>query len=193
MYEYIKGTIAELTPTYVVIESNQIGFYINISLNTFSALKPNTPALIYTHQVIKEDAHTLFGFNEKSERDIFRMLISVSGVGANTARVILSSLSADEIVHAIATENVHALQKIKGIGAKTAQRMIVDLKDKAVKINISSQISVPGYNRNRDEALSALVTLGFAKLQVEKALDSILKELKDASVEDLIKRALKIL
>lgn len=193
MYDYLQGKICELTPTYLVLDIQGVGYMINISLNTFSALKAENIEKIYIHQVIREDAHLLFGFKEKKEREVFRLLISVSGIGANTARMILSSLTTNEIAQAIATENIRILQNIKGIGAKTAQRMVIELKDKMVKINVSEEIIIPEYNTSTDEALSALVMLGFQKSQVEKVLSQITRESKGLNVEELIKRALKVL
>jgi Holliday junction DNA helicase RuvA len=193
MYEYLLGIITELTPTYLILENNGIGYFINITLNTYSSLKANAQGKLYIHEVIREDVHLLYGFSGKPERDVFRMLISVSGIGASTARMVLSSLSADEVIHVIANEKVNILQKIKGIGAKTAQRIIVDLKEKANKVKISGQILIPEYNRTYDEALSALVILGFSKLQVEKVLNQISRENKDITLEEMIKKALQVL
>jgi Holliday junction DNA helicase RuvA len=163
-------------------------------LHTYTLIE-NKPldTILYTHQVIKEDAHSLFAFAGKDERDLFRHLITVSGIGANTARVMLSSLSPDEIRQAILTQNVGALTGVKGIGAKSAQRIILDLKDKIGKDEKSSEILIPQDNRNREEALSALVTLGFNKKQVEKTISKLLQDDPGATVEELIKKALKIL
>ncbi|HEY9123322.1 MAG TPA: Holliday junction branch migration protein RuvA [Bacteroidales bacterium] len=193
MYDYITGKLTELTPTYLIVENNGIGYVMHISLNTYSKLELNTQARIFAHLQIKEDAHTLYGFYEAKEREVFRILISVSGIGANTARMILSSLTAEEVANAISKENVRALQNIKGIGAKTAQRMIVELKDKMIKIAGSEQNLLPQYNTSADEALSALVMLGFQKGAAEKALAQISRENKQASVEEYIKLALKVL
>jgi Holliday junction DNA helicase RuvA len=191
MLEYIKGHISQLTPTFVVIETGGIGYLVNISLNTFSLLEGKPEFKILIHEVIREDAHQLFGFAEAGEREIFRLLISVSGVGANTARMMLSSLSPGEIEKAIASSDVHVLQGVKGIGLKTAQRIIVDLKDKIGKHAGSGEIFSLTDNTNREEALSALVMLGFAKSAVAKVLDKIIREEKSLTVEDIIKRALK--
>jgi len=191
MYEFIKGKIHEISPAHVVIENNGIGYFINISINTFSLLSGNEEGLVYIYEAIREDAHQLFGFVERKEREIFLHLISVSGVGANTARVMLSSLSADEIQHAIASADVNLLKSIKGIGAKTAERIIVDLKDKIGKITDGSQIIAPLDNTIKDEALSALVMLGFPKSKVDKIINEILKQKSTLSVEELIKEALK--
>lgn len=191
MYEYIQGTIAELNPAYVVIDSQGIGFHIQISLNTYSALSGKEQAVVFIHQVVREDAHLLYGFFQKSEREIFRHLISVSGIGSNTARMMLSSLSPDEIKDAIVSGNVRLLNSIKGVGPKTAQRVIVDLKDKVGKSDISGEFLLPQSNTNREEALSALVMLGFAKNTVEKVLDKLLQANPQTSVENLVKQALK--
>lgn len=191
MIEYIKGNISQITPTFVIIESGGIGYLVNISINTFSLLEGKSDFRILIHEVIREDAHQLFGFADAGEREIFRLLISVSGVGANTARMMLSSLSPAEIENAIAASNVHVLQGVKGIGLKTAQRIIVDLKDKIGKHAASGEIFTLTDNTNREEALSALVMLGFAKSAVAKVLDKIIREEKSLTVEDMIKRALK--
>ncbi|MBI9067292.1 MAG: Holliday junction branch migration protein RuvA [Salinivirgaceae bacterium] len=191
MYEYIQGKVAELTPANVVIDNNGIGYFINISLNTYSALSGKENAVVFIHQVIREDANILYGFYNKSERDIFRLLISVSGIGSNTARMMLSSLSPNEISEAILSGNVKLLNSIKGIGAKTAQRVIVDLKDKVGKSEISDEFFTSQSNTNREEALSALVMLGFAKNTVEKVLDKLLKSDPTLMVEELVKKALK--
>ncbi len=193
MYEYIQGKIAELTPASVVIDCQGVGYFIHISLNTYSALSGKEQAVVFVHHVVREDAQLLFGFYNKSERDIFRHLISVSGIGANTARMMLSSLSPAEIREAILTGNVNILNNIKGIGAKTAQRVIVDLKDKMGKTDISGDFLFAQSNTNREEALSALVMLGFTKNSVDKALDKLLKEDPKMGVEELVKRALKSL
>ncbi|MHC1703699.1 MAG: Holliday junction branch migration protein RuvA [Tenuifilaceae bacterium] len=192
MFEYIKGPITDITPTYVVVECAGVGYYVNISLQTFSILDGKKETLIYLHQVVREDAHIFFGFANKDERELFRHLISVSGVGANTARVILSSMSAAEIQKAIVQADINALKQIKGIGLKTAQRIIVDLKDKVFgKDSGPAQLFTSINNTTRQEALSALVMLGFNKSAVEKVLDLLLKEQKDLTVEGLIKLALK--
>jgi Holliday junction DNA helicase RuvA len=191
MIEYIKGHVTQITPTFVIIETGGIGYLVNISINTFSLLEGKTDFKILIHEVIREDAHLLFGFAEAGEREIFRLLISVSGVGANTARMMLSSLSPAEIEKAIASSDVHVLQGVKGIGLKTAQRIIVDLKDKLGKHAVSGEIFTLTDNTNREEALSALVMLGFAKSAVAKVLDKIVREEKSLTVEDMIKRALK--
>lgn len=192
MYEYIKGPIAELTPAYAVVDCGGVGYSVNISLQTYSALEGKKETLIYLHQVIREDAHLFFGFASKEERELFRLLISVSGVGANTARVILSSMSAAEIQKAIIQDDINALKQIKGIGLKTAQRIVVDLKDKVAGKELGSgQLFTSINNTTRHEALSALVMLGFNKSAVEKVLDQLLKADNTQSVEGLIKLALK--
>ena len=191
MIDYIKGSIAKITPACVVMETAGIGYFINISLTTFSELEKKTEAKILVHEVIREDAHQLFGFATDKERDIFRHLISVTGVGANTARMMLSSLSPAEIEIAIIGSDVSILKNIKGIGLKTAQRIIVDLKEKLGKSTESVEIFVSSDNTNREEALSALVMLGFAKSAVSKILDKIVREEKNLTVEAMIKKALK--
>jgi Holliday junction DNA helicase RuvA len=180
MIDYIKGNITQITPTFVLIETGGIGYLVNISINTFSLLEGKTDSKILIHEVIREDAHQLFGFADAGEREIFRLLISVSGVGANTARMMLSSLSPGEIERAIASSDVHVLQGVKGIGMKTAQRIIVDLKDKLGKHAASGEIFTLTDNTNREEALSALVMLGFAKSAVAKILDKIVREERKA-------------
>ncbi|OJV40690.1 MAG: Holliday junction DNA helicase RuvA [Bacteroidales bacterium 36-12] len=194
MIDYIKGNVAELNPTYVVIETAGVGYFINIALPVFSTLNGQATAKLFIYEAIREDAYTLFGFMTQTDRQLFLMLISVSGIGANTARMIMSSFSAAEIKQLIATENVRSLSSIKGIGAKTAQRIIVDLKDKIIKLNVSSDSEIstmPVHNEVRDEALSALLMLGFASGVSQKAIDSILKTQPDITVEQLIKLALK--
>lgn len=191
MIAHIQGKLVEKNPTDVVIDCNGVGYFINISLHTFGLL-PNTDMIkLYTHLQIKEDGHTLFGFMQKSEREIFRLLISVSGIGANTARTMLSSLEPKQIVNAIASENVGVIQSIKGIGAKTAQRAIIELKDKVLKIYEIDEVSLLPNNTNKDEALSALEVLGFVRKTAEKVVDKILVSTPDASVENIIKQALK--
>ncbi|HZY24560.1 MAG TPA: Holliday junction branch migration protein RuvA [Bacteroidales bacterium] len=191
MIDYIKGEIARITPTYLIMETGGIGYLINISLTTFSRLETMKEFKVLIHEVIREDSHQLFGFAEEDERDIFRSLISVSGVGANTARMMLSSLSPGEIEKAILGSDVNILKSVKGIGLKTAQRIIVDLKDKLGKHTGTGEIFAFADNTIRDEALSALVMLGFAKSTVVKVLDKIARDEKNLTVEDMIKRALK--
>ncbi len=191
MIDYIKGEIARITPTYLIMETGGIGYLINISLTTFSRIEKMKEFKVLIHEVIREDSHQLFGFSEEQEREIFRSLISVSGVGANTARMMLSSLSPGEIEKAILGSDVNLLKSVKGIGLKTAQRIIVDLKDKLGKHTGSGEIFALADNTIRDEALSALVMLGFAKSTVVKVLDKIARDEKNLTVEDMIKRALK--
>ncbi len=191
MITQIRGRLIEKNPTYVVVDCNGVGYLLNISFNTFSVLPNDENILLYTHLAVREDAHTLYGFISKMEREMFRLLISVSGVGASTARTMLSSMTAQEIQQAIANEDVKVIQSAKGIGAKTAQRLIVDLKDKVIKTFDINEVVVIESNTNKDEALSALEVLGFARKQSEKVIVKILKETPDASVETLIKQALK--
>ncbi len=191
MYEYLKGEIIELNPTYLVLENSGIGYFIHISVNTYSKLAEQKTCLVYIHQAIREDAHVFFGFADKKEREIFLQLISVSGIGANTARMMLSSLSPEEVKSAILQNNIALLKSIKGIGLKTAERIIVDLRDKVGKITDESEIVVTINNTIKDEALSALVMLGFPKAKIEKLLSDILKDHKSLSVEELVKESLK--
>lgn len=194
MYSYFEGNLIEKTPTYAVIECNGIGYMINISLNTFTKIKEETRCRLYTHLTVREDAHILYGFSNENERTLFRHLISVSGIGPNTARMMLSSLSPDEIIQAILVGDVSLLQSIKGIGGKSAQRIILDLKDKMGKISIDKEIFSSSHNTKKEEALSALVMLGFNKAMAEKTLDKIIRSVEaGASVELLIKSALKVL
>ncbi|MDX9919992.1 MAG: Holliday junction branch migration protein RuvA [Paludibacter sp.] len=197
MIDYIKGEIAELTPATVIIETAGVGYCIHISLPTFSVLQGRKEAKLFVYEVIREDAHLLYGFTNQAERQLFLLLISVSGVGANTARMIMSSYSAAEIQEMIATGNVTALNAIKGIGAKTAQRIIVDLKDKIMKVagmeNNDLQLFASATSPVKDEAVSALVMLGFAANASQKVIDSILKKEPTLKVEQLIKLALKML
>lgn len=193
MFEYIKGAVTTLKPSHIILEANSVGYFIHISLNTYTQLHGNETAKLYIHQVIREDAHLLYGFYAETERELFRMLISVSGIGSNTAIMMFSSLSPDEIRNAILTENVNLLKSIKGIGIKTAQRVIIDLKDKVGKSPASEQIVASADNTLRNEALSALIMLGFAKKPVEKELDKILTANPKQSVESVIKQALKSL
>lgn len=193
MFEYIKGAIAALKPSHIILEANSVGYFIAISLNTYTQLYERENAQLFIHQVIREDAHLLYGFSTETERELFRMLISVNGIGSNTAIMMLSSLSPDEIRNAILTENINLLKSIKGIGIKTAQRAIIDLKDKVGKSPASEQIVVSADNTLRNEALSALVMLGFAKKPAEKELDKILAAQPNLAVESVIKLALKSL
>ena len=191
MIDYIKGTITHITPTFITLETGGIGYGINISVTTFSKLEGKNESKILIHEVLREDNHQLYGFADSEERDIFRLLISVTGVGANTARMMLSSLSPGETEKAIIGSDVNILKSVKGIGLKTAQRIIVDLKDKLGKQAGSGEIFGFSDNTNREEALSALVMLGFVKNAVIKVLDKIIREEKNLTVEEMIKRALK--
>lgn len=191
MIHSIKGQLVEKNPTNVVIDCNGVGYFVHISLHTFSQIPSSEAIKLYTHLQVKEDSHTLYGFWEKSEREIFRLLISVSGVGASTARSMLSSLEPAQITEAIAAGDVATIQGIKGIGAKTAQRVIIDLKDKILKVFGMDEVSIPKRNTNREQALSALETLGYTRKQSEKVMEKIVKEEPDATVESLIKQALK--
>ncbi|MDR0691781.1 MAG: Holliday junction branch migration protein RuvA [Prevotellaceae bacterium] len=192
MYEYIKGVVVELTPTYAVIETGGVGYAVNISLQTYSSVGNLKEVQLWVHHIVREDAELLFGFFEKEEREIFRLLISVSGIGPNTARMILSSLASSEVRTAIMQDDIRKLQSIKGIGMKTAQRLVVELKDKIIKTvdvtAIPGGASVAGLH---EEALSALVMLGFAKAPADKALTVLLREKQQIALEDLIKAALK--
>jgi Holliday junction DNA helicase RuvA len=191
MIDYIKGTISKITPTFLTIETAGIGYLVNISLNTFTRLEGKTEYRILVHEVIREDAHQLFGFADKEERDIFRLLISVTGVGASTARMMLSSLTPSEVEKAVIGSDVNTLKGVKGIGLKTAERIIVDLRDKIGKQPGTGEIFALADNTKREEALSALVMLGFARGVVLKALDKIVREDRNLTVEEMIKKALK--
>lgn len=199
MIDYIKGTITELTPTSVVLETGGIGYFINISLTTYSSLNKKEDAHLFVYEAIREDAHLLFGFMNRSERQLFLLLISVPGIGANTARVIMSSYSASEIQQMIAGGDVVSLNTIKGIGTKTAQRIIVDLKDKILKIS-DTDGSLPkgstlgaGSNTLREETVAALTMLGFAAAASQKVVEKIIRENTSLTVEQVIKQALKML
>ncbi|NQY66304.1 MAG: Holliday junction branch migration protein RuvA [Flavobacteriales bacterium] len=192
MINHIKGKLVEKTPTYAIIECNGVGYHLNISLNTYSKIPDNESVMLYAHLAVREDAHTLFGFIDKDERQLFLYLISVSGVGASTARMILSSLSLVEIQTAIVERNVAVLKSVKGIGAKSAERIIIDLRDKLSKENFGSEISIETNNSIQEEALSALIALGFGKNMAEKVVVKALKGSgSDVTVEQLIKTALK--
>ncbi|GAA4035734.1 MAG: Holliday junction branch migration protein RuvA [Flavobacterium sp.] len=191
MIAHIQGKLVEKTPTDVVIDCNGVGYHVNISLHTFSLLPQTDFIKLYTYLQIKEDAHSLYGFVEKSERELFKLLLSVSGIGAGIARTMLSSLDPKQIIQAIANGDVGTVQSIKGIGNKTAQRVILDLRDKVLKIYDLDEISVAQHNINREESLSALEVLGYVRKNAEKVVDKILKENPEASVEFIIKQALK--
>ncbi len=191
MIHHLKGKLVEKHPTHVIIECDGVGYFVNISLHTFSKLPSGELITLFTHLQVKEDSHTLFGFSEKSEREIFRLLLSVSGIGASTSRTMLSSLSPAQIRDAIANGDVPTIQSIKGIGAKTAQRVILDLRDKVLKVYDIDEVSPSSNNTNKDEALSALEVLGFPQRQAVKAVDKVLLQDPSLSVEDIIKLALK--
>lgn len=194
MYAFISGDIIEVNPAFAVINCNGIGYQINISIFTYSQIKESSSCRLYTHLVVREDAHTLYGFSTEEEREVFRHLISVSGIGPNTARMILSSISYEEVIASIQQDNVIAFQRIKGIGTKSAQRIIIDLKDKVVKGWKTVDISLPKHNTHQQEALSALILLGFNKIQAGKAVEKVSAKLEPgAGVELLIKECLKIL
>ena len=191
MITHIQGKLTEKNPTHVVIDCNGVGYMLNISMHTYSQIPDNEQLKLYTHLQVKEDSHTLYGFSSIAEREMFRLLISVSGIGASIARTMLSSLTPKQVREGIATADVVLIQSIKGIGAKTAQRVILDLKDKVLKIYDIDEVSVNKGNTNKDEALSALEVLGFVKKQAERVVDKIVITQPEASVEDIIKQALK--
>lgn len=194
MIEFLEGLIIEKSPTHIVIQCGGVGYYSNISLHSYTQLPDvGKQCKVFTHQVIREDAHLLYGFYSQTERNVFRQLISVNGIGSNTARMMLSSLSPKELVEAIVNQNVSILQSIKGIGAKTAQRVVIELKDKVDKNIESGNIFVGIHNTNKEQALTALVHLGFSKPTSDAALNKILKVDASLGVEDLIKQALKML
>jgi Holliday junction DNA helicase RuvA len=191
MIAQLQGKLVEKTPTQVVIDCGGVGYHVNISLHTYSLLPTTDFIKLFTHLQIKEDAHTLFGFVEKSEREIFKLLLSVSGIGASIARTMLSSLDPKQITNAIASGDVVTIQSIKGIGSKTAQRVILDLKEKVLKLYDLDEVSMSQSNTNRDEALSALEVLGFVRKTSERIVEKIIKDAPESSVEYIIKQALK--
>lgn len=191
MIGHLNGKLVEKNPTDLVIECGGVGYEVKISLHTFSAISSDESIKLFTKLIVREDAHILYGFSSKEEREMFNHLISVSGIGPNTAMIMLSSMVPDEIAHAIQSEDVKTIQSIKGIGVKTAQRVIIDLKDKMLKIVFSTENSFNQSNTNRFDALTALVSLGFDKKSAEKAINKI--STGDESVEEIIKGALKIL
>ncbi len=193
MITHIQGKLVEKTPTDVVIDCNGVGYLLNISLNTFSQISEQENIKLYTHLQVREDSHTLFGFSSLAEREIFRLLISVSGIGASTARTMLSSLTPKQVREGIATEDIALIQSIKGIGLKTAQRTVIDLKDKILKVYDIDENSISQNNTSKEEALSALEVLGFNKKQVERVVDKFVASQPDANVETIIKEALKSL
>ncbi|MDR0710814.1 MAG: Holliday junction branch migration protein RuvA [Prevotellaceae bacterium] len=193
MYEYIKGALASLTPTCAVVEAAGIGYFVNISLQTYTRLADSREVQLYLHQQVREDAHVLYGFADADERELFRMLISVSGVGAATARIMLSSLSSDDLTTAIAVGDVAVLKSIKGIGLKTAERIVVDLKGKSLKAVGAGEArwSSSTMSGVRKEATAALLALGFPKAATEKAVEAVFKQNNRQSVEELIRGALQ--
>lgn len=197
MIEYIKGELAELTPAYATVEAAGVGYGLNISLITYSAIQGKKEVKLWVFESIREDAHVLYGFHNKKEREMFELLISVSGVGANTARMMLSSMSVAELCNAITTGNERVIKGIKGIGKMTAQRIIVDLRDKVISLGIASEIpaggtiQTPVNNQVKDEAVSALTMLGFSPAPTQKVVISILQEQPDLPVEQVVKLALK--
>ena len=193
MYEFIEGEFFEKSPAHLIVKAAHLAYYIHISVFTYSQVSSQTSGRIYLHFVVREDAQMLYGFSSREERQIFKSLISVSGVGANTSRLILSSLSPEEVTQAILAGNVAVLQGIKGIGAKSAQRIIVDLKDKVGKGAGIDELFFSQDNTSREEALSALVALGFPKKTVEKTVTRILSEQPELSVEEVVKAALKFM
>ena len=190
MITQIKGRLVEKSPTELVIDCNGIGYLVNISLNTFSLISDSESISLYTHLQVKEDSHTLFGFFDKTERNLFRKLISVSVIGASTARTMLSSLNPEEIQRAILSENVSTIQSVKGIGLKTAQRVIIELRDKVSLINENEDMNIGVSNSKREEALSALEVLGYSRKQTTKVVDKLVGEVSEISVEEIIKSAL---
>jgi Holliday junction DNA helicase RuvA len=196
MYDYIQGEVTELTPAYAVVEAGGVGYYLVISLQTYAELEHLSSARVYTHFAVREDAQTLYGFATREEREVFRLLVSVSGVGGNTARMILSTYSPAELANILATENAVLLKNVKGLGLKTAQKIIVELKDKAAGLSSTgtgspAQTAAAGTDETRTEATAALTMLGFGKAASEKAVQSILKETPSAGVEEVIRLALK--
>lgn len=191
MITHISGKLVEKSPTNVVVDCNGVGYFIHISLHTFSQLTNDEHVKLLTHFQVKEDAHQLYGFATSAEREIFRLLISVSGIGTNTARTMLSSLTPKQVREGIATEDVALIQSVKGIGLKTAQRVIIDLKDKVLKIYDIDETVALSNNTNKDEALSALEVLGFAKKQSDRVVAKIIAQQPNATVEIIIKEALK--
>lgn len=191
MIHHLRGRLIEKNPTYLVVECNGVGYLVNISLNTFSRITNDENLLLYTRLIVREDAHILYGFTDTAERDMFDLLLGVNGVGANTARTMLSSATTDELVRAIASEDALYIQKIKGIGAKTSQRIILDLKDKVYKEGLTNVNTQQTNNTSRAEALSALEVLGYPRKQTEKLIDKILSESPGRKIEEILKLALK--
>lgn len=204
MIEYIRGELAEITPTEAIVEAHGVGYALNISLNTYSAIQTQKEVKLFVHEAImtggRDDSYTLYGFATKQERELYRLLITVSGVGANTARMILSSLSPKELCNTIANGDERMLKSVKGIGLRTAQRIIVDLKDKIVASGIATEISAPGVHADlmvnndvRNEAVQAMVMLGFPPAPSSKVVTALLTEQPDMPVEQVIKKALQMI
>ncbi len=191
IYEYITGKLVELTPACAIVEQGGIGYQLQVSLQTYAALRGQELVSLLIEEVIREDNHTLYGFHARDEREMFRLLVSVSGIGPNTARMMLSSLTTPDIRRAIQTDNVTLLKSVKGVGIKTAQRVIIDLRDKLTKTEEAVGNLPTGGNTSRDEALSALVMLGFSRNESAKALDQILGDAPSTGPEELVKQALK--
>ena len=191
MIYYLKGVVQELTPTYAVVEVGGVGYYVSVSLNTSQKLQQGRECLLYTQQIIREDAHLLFGFYEKAEKEMFNLLISVNGVGVVSAMILLSSLDLAEISRAILSGNSGVLQKVKGIGAKTAERIIIDLRDKVQKFEFAEGETPLMDNKVKEEALSALEVLGIPRKTSEKIMDKVLKQNPETSTEELVKQVLK--
>jgi len=191
MITHLQGKLTEKTPTNVIIDCGGVGYYVNISLHTFSLIPDSEMLKLYTYLQVKEDAHTLYGFVEKSEREIFKMLISISGIGPSIARTMLSSLTPKQVIEAIASADIPTIQSAKGIGAKTAQRIIIELKEKVLKIYDLDEVATLSDNTNKNEALSALEVLGFNRKLAEKAIEKVLKQDPQTSIENIIKQALK--
>lgn len=192
MYEYISGVLSEVAPTYAVLDVGGVGYYLNISLETFSAIEHSERAKLYVHHVVREDAQLLYGFSTRVERELFRLLIGVSGVGGNTARMILSTYSPRELQNIISTGNAVLLKNVKGLGLKTAQKIIVELTGKLTALEADAGAAAPVADSGCfDEALAALVMLGFARTAAEKVLHGVLRETPSASVEELVRMSLK--
>lgn len=193
MYDYIKGEITELTPTYAVVEAAGVGYHIIISLHTYSQIEKAAQAKIYVHYIVREDAQIFHGFADKQERELFRLLIGVSGVGGNTARMVLSTYSPSELVAIISSDNAGLLKNVKGLGLKTAQKIIVELRDKITGVGAQAgmDIAVPATGAAYEEAMAALTMLGFPKAASDKAVRAIMKESPSASVEELVRMSLK--
>ena len=193
MYEYIIGRLADVTPTYAIVDCNGVGYHVDITLNTYTEIKDLNEVKLLVHYVVREDAHLLYGFAQESEREMFRLLISISGVGVNTARVMLSSLTVDELKEAVVSQNVKKVQSVKGIGAKGAQRIILELQDKIGKVSENALSAMFASNQNLEDALAALTIMGYPKANADKVLQAINKKTPGLSVEDLIKQGLQAL